>query len=798
MRDLPGPLRWYLWGMTLVGVAFTMTQLLAVRTLADPASLLVPALLCGCGAFWGERVELRISQSLWQGLSSTAYVAALLLLPTPAVVTVTLVATISAQALIRDHPIFKRAFNVAHITLAAGLTSALLTATTAPVTIMSPARLSGTWPLLLVIVGVWYTLETGMVVVLFSLLNQQAPWRVWWCRYRRAALPELATGATGIVVAALWLYWPPLPLLLLIPILGIRGALRAIGEAEERAEALRRRGTQIEAVLAAGEHVRLRYPPGDLLLHVASGAQAVLSARAVAAYAPDSEQPGVLERLALYPQDAMIVGPTHLDSHTLPTTIHEEVEGDAWTVLLPLITEGATVVGLLRVMGVPRALDADDRDVLAVLATQAAISLENAHLHTRALAAASEDSLTTLLNHRAFQTRLEEEVARARRGGHSLAVVMIDLDGFGGVNNAHGHQAGDVTLLAVARCLRDQTRHADVAARYGGDEFTLILPETALDEALDTAERIRDALARLTVAHGAQAIRITASIGVAVMPDHATTREDLIGAADNASYAAKRAGKDRVRRAEAGALPHDPLALAARLDDANLATVEALASTVDAKDAYTRGHSGRVAAYAAAIAGALGLPAADVARIRQAGVLHDVGKIGVPDAILLKPGQLSDEEFAVIKQHPEIGERILRGLPFLAEILPAVRHHHERWDGRGYPDGLAGDAIPPDAAILAVADSLDAMTSSRTYRVALLAAEAIRRVREGAGAQYDPRVVAAFDRAVADGTLALPPLRPGELWALPPRGDGAPARGEGVRAGVLQVVGVGEGYDAVS
>ncbi len=256
MRDLPGPLRWYLWGMTLVGVAFTMTQLLAVRTLADPASLLVPALLCGCGAFWGERVELRISQSLWQGLSSTAYVAALLLLPTPAVVAVTLVATISAQALIRDHPIFKRAFNVAHITLAAGLTSALLTATTAPVTIMSPARLSGTWPLLLVIVGVWYTLETGMVVVLFSLLKQQAPWRVWWCRYRRAALPELATGVTGIVVAALWLYWPPLPLLLLIPILGIRGALRAIGEAEERAEALRRRGTQIEAVLAAGEHVR--------------------------------------------------------------------------------------------------------------------------------------------------------------------------------------------------------------------------------------------------------------------------------------------------------------------------------------------------------------------------------------------------------------------------------------------------------------------------------------------------------------------------------------------------------------
>jgi len=767
MGDLPGALRWYICGVTLVAATFTITQLLALRALADPGSLLVPALLCVFGAFWGERVQLRISQNHWQGLSSTAYVAALLLLPTPVVVGVTCAATIAAQALIPDLPIFKRAFNVAHITLAAGLTSALLMATAAPVTAMSPARLAVTWPLLLLLVGVWYTLETGMMVVVFSLLDRQAPWRVWWGRYRRAALPELATGTMGIIVAALWLYWPPLPLLLLVPVLGIRGALRAIGEAEERAETLRRRGVQMEAVLAAGDHLRLRHPPGDLLLHVAAGAQAVLSARAVAAYAPDSEQPGVLERLALYPQDAATAGPTHLDGYTLSPAIREEVEGDEWTVLLPLRTEGSTVVSLLRVMGVPRALDADDRDVLAVLATQAATSLENAQLHTRALAQASEDSLTGLLNHRAFQDRTEQEVARARRGGHPLAVVMIDLDGFGAINNAHGHQAGDVTLVAVARCLRAQTRQADVAARYGGDEFALILPETDLEEAVSLAERIRAELARLTMAHGPRAIHVTASVGVAAMPDHATNREHLIGAADRASYAAKRAGKNRVRQAEVGALPYDPVSLAAQLDDANLATVETLAATVDAKDAYTRGHSGRVSGYAAAIAVALGLSEADIARIRQAGLLHDVGKIGVPDAILLKPGALSDEEFAVIKEHPEIGERILRGLPFLAEILPAVRHHHERWDGRGYPDGLAGAAIPPDAAILAVADSLDAMTSSRTYRVALSVSEAIRRVREGAGAQYDPRVVVAFDHALADGTLVVPRLHTGHLTVCP-------------------------------
>jgi len=538
----------------------------------------------------------------------------------------------------------------------------------------------------------------------------------------------------------------------------------------------------------AAEQVWVRHPEG----HVAAGARAITGASTVAAYLRDPEDPAMLERLVLDAGDAddrAHPGPTRLPRPGGGVGIAEEEAAAGRIGLVPIEQAGVGVVGALRLGGVPHALRADDRDALTILAAHAATALDNAQHHARALAAASEDSLTELLNHRAFQTRLEEEVARARRGGQALAVVMVDLDGFGAVNNAHGHQTGDVTLLAVARCLRAQTRQADVVARYGGDEFALILPETELDEALETAERVRGEVARLTVAHGARAIHVTASVGVAVMPDHATTREGLIGAADNAAYAAKRAGKDRVRRAEAGALSRDPVALAAQLDDANLATVEALASTVDAKDAYTRGHSGRVAVYAAAIAVALGLDEADVVRVRQAGVLHDVGKIGVPDAILLKPGGLTDEEFAVIKQHPEIGERILLGLPFLRDILPAVRHHHERWDGCGYPDGLAGETIPPDAAILAVADSFDAMTSSRTYRPALLAAEAIRRMREGAGVQYDPRVVAAFDRAVADGMLPLPSIRAGELRVLPSGSEGSPTRDEGGRAGTLRIVG---------
>jgi len=771
--------------------------------------VVLTALFFGGLTFVGERVTFRIA-GIRHNLAASAHVATIALLPPPLPLLIALT-TASVTQFPGPRAWYKKVFNVAHTTLVVGLPS-LAYAALAPVGLtLRPVAFLLHLPAFLVLLTSYVVLD-HVLLRLFFFLAVPPPRRVT----RRDVLPEESVPAMlaelgalpfGLFGAMLYQVHPAFLLLLVTPIIVLYAAFRTTARHADtlaaHAATLGRRNVQLRTVVTTGQALRVQQGATDTLRRVAAGAQALSGAAAAAAYLCDPDDPTRLERVVLEPDDALNTGSAWLALPPAGRGLDEEPDdAGRTTVVVPVEVvrdgEGVAVVGALRLMGLDRALTDDDRDVLTLLATQAATALENTLLHARALAQASEDSLTGLLNHRAFQDRIEQEVARARRGGHPLAVVMIDLDGFGAINNVHGHQAGDVTLVAVARCLREQTRQADVAARYGGDEFTLILPETALDEALDTAERIRGELARLTVAHGAQAIRITASIGVAVMPDHATTREDLIGAADNASYAAKRAGKDRVRRAEAGALPHDPLALAARLDDANLATVEALASTVDAKDAYTRGHSGRVAAYAAAIAGSLGLPAADVARIRQAGVLHDVGKIGVPDAILLKPGQLSDEEFAVIKQHPEIGERILRGLPFLAEILPAVRHHHERWDGRGYPDGLAGDAIPHDAAILAVADSLDAMTSSRTYRVALLAAEAIRRVREGAGAQYDPRVVAAFDRAVADGTLALPPLRPGELWALPPRGDGAPARGEGVRAGVLRVVGVGEGYDAVS
>jgi diguanylate cyclase (GGDEF)-like protein len=332
---------------------------------------------------------------------------------------------------------------------------------------------------------------------------------------------------------------------------------------------------------------------------------------------------------------------------------------------------------------------------------------------------------------------------------------MVDLDDFRTINNTYGHQAGDTALTAVAAALRQTMRASDVLARYGGDEFAVILPETTLDEALQVATRVHATITALTPVERGACIRVGASIGVAALPLHARTPEGLLHAADQAAYAAKGAGKGRVARPEEAVLTldRDPAILVKQLAHANLATIEALAAAVDAKDPGTHGHSQRVSAYAAAIAQALQLPTSAIARIRLAGLVHDVGKISIPEAILTKAGPLTPEEGALVRQHPEIGEQLLAAVPFLREILPAVRHHHERWDGRGYPDGLVGAAIPRDAAILAVADAFDVLTSSRTYRPALPLHEAHRRLREESGTRFDPRIVTAVEQALADGTL---------------------------------------------
>jgi len=370
----------------------------------------------------------------------------------------------------------------------------------------------------------------------------------------------------------------------------------------------------------------------------------------------------------------------------------------------------------------------------------------------RLIALIDADPLTGLDNHRRFQERLDQEAKRCARSGESLSLLLLDLDHFGAFNQRHGHAAGDRAVHDVAQTLQACLPQVAVAARFGGEEFAVLLPQRALAQAEALAEMVRASVAGLE--HG-----LTLSVGCAEFGTHTAQPEGLVLAAELAVSRAKQLGRDRVCRfdalpgADAGA---DPYQLHRFLKDESLATIQALAAAVDAKDPYTQGHSQRVADYAVSLARRAGMAGDELALVRMAGTLHDVGKIGVPDAILKKPGRLDAEERRTMETHPALGEVIVRKAPKLAAALPGVRSHHERWDGGGYPDGLSGEQVPFLARILALADTFDAMTSDRPYRKGMSWEDALAEVTRGAGTQFDPDLAPLFVGLLRDQIRAIP------------------------------------------
>ncbi|HET7769939.1 MAG TPA: diguanylate cyclase, partial [Chloroflexota bacterium] len=414
---------------------------------------------------------------------------------------------------------------------------------------------------------------------------------------------------------------------------------------------------------------------------------------------------------------------------------------------VPLVSKGQTV-GVLNASKTDalHPFDETDRDFLAVLAGQAANAMEHARLYGQLASKAQVDSLTGLANFAAHQARLDGELDRAARTKQQLALLHVDLDGFRSVNDEFGHAAGDRVLKLVAEeAIEKSIRPYDVASRLSGDEFAIILPHTTAEHADVVAERVRRAIAKVdTDPIGVPSGRIAASIGIAHYPFDGTDREELTEAADNALYLAKSLGRDRVARGTVTSITHierDPRKLYDLLVDANTSTIEALAAAIDARDKYTAGHSRRVADHATALAQALGYSERFIHDLRLACLFHDVGKIGVPDSILCKPDRLTDDEFVQMKEHASAGADILGKVQSLNKALAGIRHHHERWDGRGYPDQLAGEAIPENARIIAIADAYDAMTSNRVYRAAMPHGKVISILRDGAGVQWDARMV---------------------------------------------------------
>jgi diguanylate cyclase (GGDEF)-like protein/putative nucleotidyltransferase with HDIG domain len=356
----------------------------------------------------------------------------------------------------------------------------------------------------------------------------------------------------------------------------------------------------------------------------------------------------------------------------------------------------------------------------------------------RAMRLALTDPLTGLGNHRNFHDRLERELRYAHERRLPLSLCMVDIDDFKRINDRFGHPAGDRVLSQLAARLR-QTGEA---FRLGGDEFALLLPGADESAALAAASSVVDRIAALNLEPTGA---VTVSVGIATSPQHAGERDELIGLADSALYWAKEYGKNRVRAYRPDVIELAELKRLASGPDraARFRAAASLARAVDARDVYTGSHSQRVADLAARTARRLGLADEEVELTRLAASLHDLGKLAIPEEILRKPGPLTEPERMVLERHPQIGFRMLESLG-VDPVADWVLHHHERWDGSGYPDGLPGDRIPLGARIIFVADAYDAMTSERVYRRRVAPQHAIAELERCAGSQFDPEIVAAL------------------------------------------------------
>ncbi|MBZ5513431.1 MAG: diguanylate cyclase [Acidobacteriia bacterium] len=446
------------------------------------------------------------------------------------------------------------------------------------------------------------------------------------------------------------------------------------------------------------------------------------------------------------------------------------------------------VLGVLSIESLrPHSFSQQDVLTLCTLADHLAIALKNAQAYQVAQEQAITDSLTGLKTHRYFMEALDAEWRRSPRSGRHFSLIMMDLDDFRLVNDRYGHLEGDRVLTNVARVMEARCRQSNVVARLGGDQFAILLPETSIEQAEILAERLRTSFSADSYlsSHG-----VTASFGLATFPIHGVTKEEIMHVAEAGVYLAKHERGNSVRVASSSAegpgaaweeqLLHAYLGVAVKRmfstgpevfneylsrfeaatrdpggDNPSLMdTVTALAFTIDAKDHYTEGHSQSVSRLAAQIGQQLGLSREELEEIRLAGILHDIGKIGVPESVLNKPACLTPEEYELIKTHAALGERILMPLKVKAigRISKMVRHHHERVDGKGYPDGLSGEQIPVGARIITIADCFDTLISERAYKKASPREDAVVELVRGKGTQFDSAILDAFLNTLATAT----------------------------------------------
>lgn len=492
---------------------------------------------------------------------------------------------------------------------------------------------------------------------------------------------------------------------------------------------------------AAGSRIYLVEPDGKALQAIVvleDSAEEILAT-------PVRIGEGVIGQVAISGAPQMINDPERDPGCVPPLGMGQEAHA---LMCVPLAVRESVIGVMTLSRGAHYPFTDTDLRLVTSIASQAATAIEHARLLQETKRLAVTDPLTGVWNRRRIAERLRKEVSRVARSGRELSVLVMDIDNLKLFNHTHGHLAGDKVIRTVARVILSSRRDIDVVGRYGGDEFAVLLPYAGPEAAATVAERILAALKdeHFEAPSGIK-VPISISIGIACYPSDTDEVDRLFSLADSAMYRAKVAGGDQFASVIA-----EPETASEGLG-APFDVLKGLLITVDAKDHYTFKHSQEVTRRASALARALGLSEDEVKGLETASGLHDVGKIGVRTDVLRKPGPLSPDEWTMIHQHPRLGHMLLHQVPEQKIALRAVLHHHERYDGMGYPDGLSGEEIPLLARVLAVADAFSAMMTDRPYRKALTLGEALDELRRNAGKQFDPEVANKFIRLVKSGEI---------------------------------------------
>ncbi len=414
-------------------------------------------------------------------------------------------------------------------------------------------------------------------------------------------------------------------------------------------------------------------------------------------------------------------------------------------VYLPLLAKGRAVGSLIVTSKQKNAYSQRHIKLLEQLTSQIALPLENTLLYAKAEKKARVDELTGLLNRRSLDEMIDNEISRHSRYGGVFSLAILDLDSFKAYNDTYGHPAGDRLLRQVSDVIKNAIRTADRAFRYGGDEFAVLLPQTDIDDGIQVTERVRESIAG-EVDSGD--IPVTISIGLASWPDDGISHTDIIAAADATLYRAKRSGGNQSCRTTGSLMP-------IQLDEINkdsitgidsriLEVIRALSDTLDAWSYYTFNHSKKVTDCSLALGKMLKLDIVEMRRLEACALLHDIGKSGMSERVINKPSELTAEEWDLVKTHPKLGSEIAGRIPQLVSCIDGILHHHEHYDGSGYPKGLKGEEIPLEARILAIADSYVTMTSERSYSGAMDHEQAIEELKKCAGLQFDPYLIEKF------------------------------------------------------